>query len=94
MHDEKMRDEFEAWAADNCHFWSLDTFEADGHKIYEDYDAATGWDVWRASRAALAVDIPPRPAVSMFASIGEARCAQEAHDRVVKAIEEAGVRVK
>lgn len=53
-----------------------------------------GWAelIWQASRAAVVIELPIRPAVSMFASIGEARCAQEAHDRVHKAIEAAGVR--
>lgn len=89
MSTDKMREAFESWAiGQGLNLKKIIT------GVYRTGNTSLAWKAWKESRAALVVDIPPRPSVSMFASIGEARCAQDAHDRAVNAIEESGVRVK
>lgn len=83
--DEKMRAEFEAW-------WR----EENGNRLY----CESAWRGWQASRAALVVELPDDGLEDCFREWRDS-CRDDfdtgycyATDRIVAAIESAGVRVK
>lgn len=86
---EKMREEYEAWfcstmpykIAKESWFAVMD----DGDYIITDVQA--GWAGWKASRAALCVELPKQYSTD---SIGSAYCV----DAVIDSLDSAGVRYK
>lgn len=86
QHTDKMRAEFEAWAA------SFDRDIAWSFKVgaYIDAGVDEDWDVWQASRRGMVIQLP--------AQYGIGGLAGDAHDRAIAmckdAIEAAGVKVK
>lgn len=86
---EKMREEYEAWfcstmpykIAKESWFAILD----DGDYIIMDVQA--GWAGWKASRAALCVELPKQYSTD---SIGSAYCV----DAVIDSLDSAGIRYK
>ena len=88
MSEEKMRAEFEEWALREYYLSEYALRRgADGE--YKDGRAVLAWATWKASRAALVVELPkshPRHRDSCI-DVMDA-------ELVVEAIEDAGVRVK
>src|SRR5690606_41855019 len=98
MSDEKMREEFEAWAADFHIGAPLTWYEYDGVVVYEDWDVQNTWRAWKASRAALVVELPEKISQYNTDATGLGSPAAAEHDEAIDdcraAIEAAGVRVK
>lgn len=64
--NEKMRDEFEAWAAEEAEVRGvgelIGLLKEDHHDRYAMIWTQTAWVAWQASRAALVIVLPPAPA--------------------------------
>lgn len=66
MSNEKMREEFEAWASDSTNLWLMPVM-LDGEFVdYYDEDTASAFNVWQASRTAQCVEIPTHGEASSF----------------------------
>jgi len=84
--DEKMREEFEAWAVHQ----GYDLIRDDVVVAYASEETDRAWAAWQASRAALVVKLPQGSEPGDFAHpvmVAEV-------EAVISAIESAGVRVK
>ncbi len=94
MSNEKMREEFEAWAQ-GVLGWEEDEFRLANDGGY--YWGATGeaWIVWVASREALLIDLPEGQ--SLFQRMYGVSCQRPLlieRKQAVNAIESAGLKVK
>ena len=85
----KMREEFEAWYEGHCAPLESDWFKRDSDfpDEYDYFPAQEAWSGWKASRAALCVELPKQYSTD---SIGSAYCA----DAVIDSLDMAGVRYK
>lgn len=91
MSADKMREEFEAWARDNAMLLFVKT--ATGKYSSEKTELA--WQAWRASRAALVVELPDPHQTAKRYMADEAKFAhKEGIDECRAALEAAGARVK
>lgn len=95
---EKMRDEFEEWAKREGYYVdTIDdylTAEMDGliAGSYRSYEVRVSWQAWKASRAALVVELPE---LKSFNASDEADFAYEvAIDDIKCALDDAGVGYK
>lgn len=85
-----MREEFESWLAPS---WSRDTYlEDEGEVEYVDDWVQGAWVGWRASRAAIEIELPPTVDGSNVPFAGNAWNAYRVE--AVKAIRAAGIKVK
>ena len=90
---DKMREEFEAWYEGHCAPLESGWFKRDSDfpDDYEYFPAQEAWAGWKASRAALCVDLPKRFSDERKEfSIGF----DVAVEHVVAALHESGVRYK
>ena len=86
----KMREEFEAWYEGHCAPLESDWFRRDSD-FPDDYDyfpAQEAWSGWRASRAALCVELPKQ----WFDDNLE--CDLMVANRVLDSLDDSGVRYK
>ena len=93
MSDDKMREEFEEWAAEEAEVRGvgalLGLMQDEHQDRYSMIWTQTAWMAWQASRAALVIELPP---VEVFGSgVDDFALSPE---KVRQAIEAAGVRVK
>lgn len=79
---DKMREEFEAWAKDEDHLVLKDN--DDGEYIFRHVRYA--WQSWKASRAALCVELPSTD------SFGDEQALFNFEDAVQVALDKSGVR--
>ncbi|HAJ4243079.1 TPA: hypothetical protein HLU32_21635 [Escherichia coli] len=85
-----MREEFESWLAPS---WSRDTYlEDEGEVEYVDDWVQGAWVGWRASRAAIEIELPPTVDGSNVPFAGNAWNAYRVE--AVEAIRAAGIKVK
>ncbi|SUC58850.1 Uncharacterised protein [Pseudomonas aeruginosa] len=77
-----MREEFEAW-------WNLPA-QSELRK-----SCARGWAevIWKASRAALRVELPAKRSYSMYATKHECHAFNDAIEKVKEALRQAGIEV-
>ena len=109
MGNDKMREDFEAWAASPEFGLSTAHFEKDETGDYLNYPTQCYWDVWRASRETLVIELPQIVAYEAgYDSIRENEFASDSGElfdadevfalcrrvEVLEAIEAAGLRVK
>ncbi len=90
-----MREEFEAWAS--SHFVDVGSGNPlkkgpNGH--YGFYVVATAWKAWKASRAALRVELPAKRSYSMYATKHECHAFNDAIEKANEALQQAGIEVK
>lgn len=90
MSEDKVRAEFEG-AAKREQGLDLTRLPHGGYRSFATHQA---WWAWQASRAALSIDLPIEPSMSMYVSHREVRAALDMHARFRLAIASAGVRVK
>ncbi|WP_262770119.1 hypothetical protein [Enterobacter asburiae] len=84
-----MREEFESWLAPS---WSRDTYlEDEGDVEYVDDWVQGAWVGWRASRAAIEIELPTENELHQKVCSG---CASESLEMVEQAIRAAGIKVK
>ncbi|RUE99263.1 hypothetical protein IPC1135_07675 [Pseudomonas aeruginosa] len=78
-----MRDEFEAW-------WNLPA-QSELRK-----SCARGWAevIWKASRAALRVELPAKRSYSMYVTKHECHAFNDAIEKAKEALQQAGIEVK
>ncbi|WP_241388730.1 hypothetical protein [Pseudomonas aeruginosa] len=81
--EQAMRDEFEAW-------WNLPA-QSELRK-----SCARGWAevIWKASRAALRVELPAKRSYSMYATKHECHAFNDAIEKANEALQQAGIEVK
>lgn len=79
---DKMREEFEAWAASDG--YQLDA-SSDARFTYDFHETECAWYGWQASRAALCVELP-KPEYSVSCSYNE--------ESVKSSLDSAGIRYK
>lgn len=89
MSNDKMREEFEAWASTHFFLQEEDTIVDDSDE-YISGDMQQSWESWYASRAALVVELPRHLSGSVDFMNGGSEMRRLCWD----AIEYAGVRVK
>jgi len=89
MSEEKMREEFEAWAAHH----GYDLTRDDVVVAYASEETDRAWWAWQASRAALVVELPTLPPKGTI-PYAERKGASDMHSKFRLAIASAGVRVK
>jgi hypothetical protein len=90
---EKMREEFEAWAATKG--WESRNMKRRTDGGYDDWSVQPMWLSWQASRAALVIELPPMPTAQRTdeeATFSGGGC--DMRRRCSKAIEAAGLKVK
>ncbi|HFK5702818.1 TPA: hypothetical protein ACG0A7_002557 [Enterobacter roggenkampii] len=92
-----MREEFESWLAPS---WSRDTYlEDEGEVVYVDDWVQGAWVGWRASRAAIEIDLPRRK-MACASGYGDGYLVDSLmgdaleYDETVDAIRAAGIKVK
>ncbi|NPW30295.1 hypothetical protein HPR93_20490 [Pseudomonas aeruginosa] len=91
-----MREEFEAWAS--SHFVDVGSGNPlkkgpNGH--YGFYVVATAWKAWKASRAALRVELPTQQGTNRSEWLQTWNNGyNECHQRVTEALQQAGIEVK
>ena len=95
--NDKMREEFEAWVKQNWPNQSLDQFN---NGEYQGFTLNHCWDAWKASRAALVIELPtvgPEPEPPEEAIDDSYMDAHHAticmRNRCYLAIEDAGLKV-
>lgn len=86
----KMREQFESVA--KHHYWLRDIDSSWDEDCYSEPEWQLAWEMWKASREHLVIELPVAPSVAMYSTAYEADAAREAHFRVVDAIEEQGVK--
>ncbi|WP_260601400.1 hypothetical protein [Pseudomonas aeruginosa] len=81
--EQAMRDEFEAW-------WNLPA-QSELRK-----SCARGWAevIWKASRAALRVELPAKRSYSMYVTKHECHAFNDAIEKAKEALQQAGIEVK
>jgi hypothetical protein len=92
MTEDKMREEFEAWAVSICR--DVTRYD-DGACEYACMDTESDWLCWQASREALVIELPPLPKAQR--SDEEATFSAGGCDmlrKCAKAIEAAGIKVQ
>lgn len=89
MSEDKVRAEFEAWAGSKKFGLSKGHLKKDEDGEYLNFPTQCYWDVWRASRAELVIDLPE---TNLTGTIGVAH--KSIARKFREAIEYAGVRVK
>ncbi|HFK8425634.1 TPA: hypothetical protein ACG0QE_005063 [Pseudomonas aeruginosa] len=100
--EQAMRDEFEAnakvrWSTDYDDFGDgLFSIQADGRYEYEHIQ--WDWETWKASRAALRVELPERAVLPEYTKRRFLYCERtgfnDCLDRVTEALQKAGIEVK
>lgn len=61
--NDKMREEFEAWAMTSAYLGLSDTCMERFEDGYLGGEVHAAWIAWQASREALVIELPPAPAV-------------------------------
>ncbi len=85
-----MREEFEAWATKHRM-----PIHRDG--VVTDYAARCTdecWQAWKASRAALRVELPAKRSYSMYVTKHECHAFNDAIEKAKEALQQAGIEVK
>ncbi len=96
--EQAMRDEFEAhakvrWSTDYDDFGDgLFSIQADGRYEYEHIQ--WDWETWKASRAALRVELPAKRSYSMYVTKHECHAFNDAIEKAKEALQQAGIEVK
>lgn len=67
-----MREEFEAWATESTDLWLMPVMFDGVFVNYYDENAADAFNVWKASRAALCVELPDESATFWHQDVCEA----------------------
>ncbi|MCD2949332.1 hypothetical protein [Pseudomonas aeruginosa] len=88
--EQVMREEFEAWATKHRM-----PIHRDG--VVTDYAARCTdecWQAWKASRAALRVELPAKRSYSMYVTKHECHAFNDAIEKAKEALQQAGIEVK
>lgn len=91
-----MREEFEAWVRTQVPEPSLATVLAysAGNDLYLNTHIQGRYEGWKASRAALRVELPAKRSYSMYATKHECHAFNDAIEKVKEALRQAGIEVK
>ncbi|MGP5741300.1 hypothetical protein [Pseudomonas aeruginosa] len=84
-----MREEFEAWH--HAEFGYVIAVEDDPE---QDGQCAKRWKAWKASRAALRVELPAKRSYSMYATKHECHAFNDAIEKAKEALQQAGIEVR
>ncbi|EMY3672577.1 hypothetical protein AAIQ05_000371 [Pseudomonas aeruginosa] len=93
--EQAMREEFEAWVSGRkvcTRYGAKLTTNPDG--MYCDYRINDRWLAWKASRAALRVELPAKRSYSMYATKHECHAFNDAIEKAKEALQQAGIEVK
>lgn len=83
---DQMREEFEAWVISNWPAQSLSRFSAASGGEYQGFTVQHCWEAWKASRAAVVIELPQQSGANLDWNQAIRYCHQ--------AIESAGLKVK
>lgn len=88
--NEKMREEFEAWASKQ----RLPVKKDGVATTYAYKETDIAWQAWKASRAAVVVEFPEKPTLDKFNDYGQCAVSGNMYYACRRAVESEGLRVK
>lgn len=92
--EQAVRDKFEAWVTAAMGGYADLRKSNDPNFAYDDADVDFAYQAWKASRAALRVELPAKRSYSMYATKHECHAFNDAIEKANEALQQAGIEVK